>query len=173
MNYLKLLVSLSPQHHVIASLGGTDDISLELRNAVACCIAWLMGCTLLGLLASCDREVSVDGESGCAVILMTSENRLCIKAYYTFFFIIPVSNAPVQAGADLLESSPAERDRGVLVDDRVTTSQQCALAAKKANGILGCIRRSVGSRAREVLLPLCSALRGPIWSPVSSSGPPV
>jgi len=56
-------------------------------------------------------------------------------------------------GATQFEGSSAERYLVVLRDIKLRMRQQCDLTVRKANGILGCIRQTITSRSREVILP--------------------
>ena len=75
-------------------------------------------------------------------------------------------------GGERIETSPEGKDLGVLADEKLDMSRQSVLTSQKVNLILGCIKRSVASRSRQVILPLCPAVVRPhqesciqLWSP--------
>ncbi|TRZ26329.1 hypothetical protein HGM15179_000683 [Zosterops borbonicus] len=57
-------------------------------------------------------------------------------------------------GKKWIESSPEEKNSGVLVDKNLKMTQPSALAPQKANCILDCIKRILTSRAKDMILPL-------------------
>lgn len=74
--------------------------------------------------------------------------------------------------ANWLERLLAEKDPGIPVDTQLNMSQQSALAAKAANSLVGCIRKSTASRWKEVILFFHPALMRPqleswvrLWAP--------
>ncbi|KAK4824904.1 hypothetical protein QYF61_021419 [Mycteria americana] len=97
-------------------------------------------------------------QPGLVEVLHGGNNILLAAAGMTM--TCPLLRHDFQLGAAQLQNSFADKGLGVLVDTMLNRSQQCTVMAKKANGILGCIRR-VASRSREVILPLYSALVRP------------
>lgn len=72
-----------------------------------------------------------------------------------------------------LESSFSERDLRVLVGDKLTMNQQCATVTKMAGSLLGCIRKTVSSRSKEVIFPLYLAVVRHTWVLCPGLGSPV
>lgn len=86
---------------------------------------------------------------------------MCIYIYlcvYIYLYIYAyISMRQLRLGDAEMESSPAQKGLGMLVDARLDMTWPCALAAQKAKCVLGCIKSSVASNLREVILPLRSA----------------
>lgn len=85
------------------------------------------------------------------------EAKLIIFLLVLFSDFLKILDASVQNRSDLIENSSAEKVLGVLLDNKLSMSQQCDLLAKKDNGIPG----ASGDHWQQVL----GADSAPLFSP--------
>ena len=71
-----------------------------------------------------------------------------------------------------LEATSEEKDLGVIIDDQLRFRKHAAAAVKRANRVLGCIKRTIKYKEKDMIVPLYTALVRPlleygnvIWCP--------
>ena len=96
------------------------------QNCLLSCCCALRSTPLLPLLIEAE---DLHGKVG-----LGESNEFQHSKIRGFSLVLEESQAYIQTGRNNPESSPAEKDLGVLVDDRSAMSQQSALVARKADG---------------------------------------
>ena len=81
----------------------------------------------------------------CVVIHMGNKNRKCLY----------------ELGGQNLKSVEQEQDLGIIVNSSGKTSEQCTMAANKANQILGMIKRNIKWKDKNIITKLYKALVRP------------
>uniref|UniRef100_K7F000 Reverse transcriptase domain-containing protein n=1 Tax=Pelodiscus sinensis TaxID=13735 RepID=K7F000_PELSI len=131
--------------------------------------------TKLGAIANSEKDRDIIQEDLDDLVKWSDSNRMKFNSEKCKIMHLGINNKnfSYKLGTHQLEVTEEEKDLGVLVDYRMTMSRHCDMAVKKANMILGYIRRGISSRDKEVLVPLYKALVRPhleycvqFWSPM-------
>ncbi|CAM5127154.1 unnamed protein product, partial [Natator depressus] len=119
--------------------------------------------TKLGGIANAEKDRDIIQEDLDDHVNWSNSNRMKFNNEKCKVMHLGINNKNFcyKLGTHYLEVTEEEKDLRVLVDHRMTMSRQCDVAVKKANAVLGCIRRGISSRDKEVLVPLCKALVRP------------
>ncbi|CAM4680127.1 unnamed protein product [Lepidochelys kempii] len=131
--------------------------------------------TKLGGIANLEKDRDILQKDLDDLVNWSNNNRMKFNSEKCKVMHLGINNKnfSYKLGTHQLEVTEEEKDLGVLVDHRMTMSRQCDVAVKKVNAVLGCIRRGISSRDKEVLVPLYKALVRPhleycvqFWSPM-------
>ena len=66
-----------------------------------------------------------------------------------------------EMGGTILSTTVKEKDLGVTMDANMKVSEQCRIAASKANQVLGMIRRNITYKDKSLIVPLYKAIVRP------------
>ncbi|CAM5155546.1 unnamed protein product [Natator depressus] len=119
--------------------------------------------TKLGGIANLEKDQDIIQEDLDDLVNWSNSNRMKFNSEKCKVMHLGINNKnfSYKLGMHQLEVTEEEKDLGVLVDHRMTMSHQCHIAVKKANAVLGCIRRGISNRDKDVLIPLYKALVRP------------
>ncbi|CAM4564916.1 unnamed protein product [Lepidochelys kempii] len=108
--------------------------------------------TKLGGIANTEKDRNIIQEDLDDLVNWNNNNRMKFNSEKCKVMHLGINNKNFyyKLGMHHLEVTEEEKDLGVLVDHGMTMSRQCDMAVKKANAVLGCIRRGISSRDKEV-----------------------
>ncbi|CAM4378502.1 unnamed protein product [Caretta caretta] len=108
--------------------------------------------TNLGGIANLEKDWDIIQEDLDNLVNWSNSNRMKFNSEKCKVMHLGINNKNFSYKLRMhqLEVTEEEKDLGVLVDHRMTMSRQCDMAVKKANAVLGCIRRGISSRDKEV-----------------------
>ena len=66
-----------------------------------------------------------------------------------------------EMGGTILSTTVKEKDLGVTMNANMKVSEQCRIAASKANQVLGMIRRNITYKDKSLIVPLYKAIVRP------------
>ena len=89
-----------------------------------------------------------------AISTSTSFRNFSIDKCHALHMGFNSMHYPYRIDGFIIDSVPEEKDLGVIIDNKLNFHRHVMETVKKANNTLGCIRRSIKFRDKNIMLPL-------------------